>query len=91
MGGYLVTPWVYHSLAGRSFLADLPVPPPTLLLVLYGVLGLHHHTAVLGIGPTHRVHHWAGQGGAGQGGDEGGGVSGQAGDGVEQKHQQGAQ
>ena len=96
--GYLVTPWVYHSLACRPLLAHLPVPPATLLLVLDGVLGLHNHSAVLGIGPTHCVHHragqggeeggGAGQGGAGQGGDEGGRVGGLAGDGVEEKHKQ---
>ena len=57
VGGHLVAPRVYHSLAVRlgSSLAHLPVLPPALLLVLDGVLALHHHRAVLGVGPARRV------------------------------------
>ena len=54
VSGYLVTPRVNHSLAVRlaTPLSHLLVPPATLLLVLDGVLALHHHRAVLRIGPT---------------------------------------
>jgi hypothetical protein len=57
VGGYLVTPRVNHSFAVIlvTSLAHLAVPPAALLLVLDGVLALHHHRAVLGVGPAHRA------------------------------------